>query len=84
MSIHFVSGKPGGGKTLYGLKLIVEELVLGKREIFTNVPLNLPELNAYVQARYPAASRGKAPSLTLPRILACSRKRGRGWRMKVR
>ena len=56
MSIHFVSGKPGGGKTLYGLKLIVEELVLGKREIFTNVPLNLPELNAYVQARYPGAS----------------------------
>lgn len=56
MSIHFISGKPGGGKSLYGLKLIVEELVLGKRAIFTNIPLNVPALNVYLQERYPGAS----------------------------
>jgi len=49
MSIHFISGKPGGGKSLYGVKLILEELMYGQRTIITNVPLKLPELNAYIQ-----------------------------------
>ena len=52
MAIHFISGKPGGGKSLYGVKLIVEELVLGKRAIFTNVPIDVGKLNAYLQAKY--------------------------------
>ena len=53
MSIHFVSGKPGGGKSLYGVKLIVDELICGQREVFTNVPLRLDALNEYLQRRYP-------------------------------
>lgn len=53
MSIHFISGKPGGGKTLYSVKLIVEELVYGTRCVITNVPLKLGELNAYLQKNYP-------------------------------
>jgi len=55
MSVHFISGKPGGGKTLYSVKLIVEELVHGHRTIITNVPLRLDMLNAYLQTHYPAA-----------------------------
>jgi len=53
MSIHFISGKPGGGKTLYSVKLIVEELVHGTRMIVTNVPLRLGVLNEYLQREYP-------------------------------
>lgn len=53
MSIHFISGKPGGGKSFYGLKLIVEELADGHREIFTNVPINPGALAEYLAARYP-------------------------------
>lgn len=53
MSIHFISGRPGGGKTLYALHLIKEELVYGSRPIITNLPLKLGELNAYLQREYP-------------------------------
>lgn len=55
MSIHFVSGKPGGGKTLYGVKLILDELVHGHRLIVTNVPLNMSRLNEYLQTHYEKA-----------------------------
>jgi hypothetical protein len=53
MSVHFISGKPGGGKTLYSVRLIVDELVRGDRPIVTNVPLNLGRLNEYLQQSYP-------------------------------
>jgi len=56
MSIHFISGKPGGGKTLYALKLIIEELAFGTRCIITNVAIKLPELNEYLQKAYPSKS----------------------------
>lgn len=49
MSIHFISGKPGGGKSLYAVRLIVEELLAGHRVIITNVPLKLDALHSYVQ-----------------------------------
>jgi hypothetical protein len=52
MSIHFVSGKPGGGKSMYGVKLIVEELTHGNRMVVTNVPLHLGRLNEYLQEKY--------------------------------
>lgn len=55
MSIHFISGKPGGGKSLYGVRLIVDELVNGSRPIVTNVPLKLDALNFYLQDKYPAS-----------------------------
>lgn len=47
MSIHFISGKPGGGKSLYGLMKLVEQLVTTKRHIFTNLPVNLELLQCY-------------------------------------
>ena len=55
MSIHFISGKPGGGKTLYSVRLILDELVNGSRPIVTNVSLNLGRLNEYLQRAHPAA-----------------------------
>lgn len=53
MAVHFISGKPRGGKSLYSVKLMVEELVHGTRPILTNVPLNLGRLNEYLQEKYP-------------------------------
>lgn len=55
MAIHFVCGKPGGGKTLYAVKLIIDEIVCGNRDIVTNVALKLGELNAYLQDKFPRA-----------------------------
>lgn len=54
--IDFVTGKPGGGKTLYAVSLIVRELVETQRPVVTNVSLKLDELNAYLQERHPSAS----------------------------
>lgn len=53
MPIHFISGKPGGGKTLYAFKLIVEELVHGTRPVYTNLPILLGRLNEWLQKEYP-------------------------------
>lgn len=53
MSVHFISGKPGGGKSFYAMKLIVDELVLGSRVVVTNVPIRRGELSAYLQEKYP-------------------------------
>jgi len=52
MSIHFISGKPGGGKSLYATKLIFEELLFTDRTIVTNLALNVGRLNEYYQQNY--------------------------------
>jgi Zonular occludens toxin (Zot) len=45
MSIFYICGKPGGGKSYFAVHQICEELKSGKgRYIVTNVALNLPEL----------------------------------------
>jgi len=56
MSIHAISGKPGGGKTMYSVKLILHELLYGSRVIITNVGLLAGEINAYIQKNYPNKS----------------------------
>jgi hypothetical protein len=53
MSLRFISGKPGGGKSYLALRWIVEELLHGKRTVITNLPLKLPELSEYLQKKYP-------------------------------
>jgi len=56
MSIHAISGKPGGGKTMYSMRLILNELLYGTRVIITNVGVNLDALNEYLQREYPTRS----------------------------
>ena len=55
MSVHFITGKPGGGKSLYAVRLIADELRIGCRPVVTNVSLRLGELNEYLQrdGRFP-------------------------------
>ena len=53
MSVHFISGKPGGGKSLYAVRLVVDELVHGSRVVITNLPLELGRLNEFLQERFP-------------------------------
>lgn len=55
MSIHFISGKPGGGKTLYSVRLIMDELIRGDRLVVTNVSLKLGEVNKYLQDKAPSS-----------------------------
>ena len=56
MAIHAISGKPGGGKTLYAVKLVLDELIYGSRVVITNVAFRLPELNVYLQRMHPNRS----------------------------
>ena len=53
MSVHFVSGSPGGGKSLYAVKLIVAELTRGHRPVVTNLALRPGRLNEYLQTEFP-------------------------------
>jgi hypothetical protein len=54
MAIHIICGKPGGGKSLFGMHLLVKELVETNRNIITNLAVKLPELNEYVQKLHPS------------------------------
>src|ERR1051325_11106369 len=54
MAIHAISGKPGGGKSMYSVKLILDELLYGTRVVITNVPLHIPRLNEWLQTEYPS------------------------------
>lgn len=49
MAIRIITGKPGGGKSYWCLREVIEELRWGTRVIVTNLPLDLPALNAYLQ-----------------------------------
>lgn len=53
MAIHVVLGKPGSGKSRYVTGKVIQELREGKRNIVTNLPLNLGRLNEYLQETYP-------------------------------
>lgn len=48
MSVHFVSGKPGGGKSLFGTSRIVTELQTTQRRICANIPLDMGRLREYL------------------------------------
>lgn len=54
MAIHFISGKPGSGKSLYGVHLLIKEIVEGFRNVVTNLPLHPGRLNEYLQQAYPS------------------------------
>src|SRR5437899_2685182 len=41
MSIHFITGKPGGGKGLFAMQKIYDELVNGQRPIVSNLAVML-------------------------------------------
>lgn len=52
--IHAITGKPGGGKSLLCMRLLVDALREDAAcQVVTNVPVLLDELNAYVQRKWP-------------------------------
>ncbi len=44
--IQFVTGKPGDGKSMYGMHLIVQTLLNTDKVVATNIPVKLPELRS--------------------------------------
>lgn len=52
MSASFITGKPGGGKSMLATRLIIKELLNGVRHIITNVPLEVENTVNYIRARY--------------------------------
>lgn len=50
--INFVTGKPGGGKSLFSVRMIVDELRCTSRNIATNVALKMPDLLDYLNRKY--------------------------------
>lgn len=55
MAVLFVFGKPGAGKSLWAMNYLARELRTTRRPIITNLPVNLGELNAYLQHETPDA-----------------------------
>jgi len=53
MSIHIILGKPGSGKSMYATYKVLDELVHGRRNIVTNLPLLPGKLNEYINQKYP-------------------------------
>lgn len=51
--IFTIVGKPGGGKSLYSLRHIVNVLVHTQNSVVTNLSVNVPELHAYLAKKYP-------------------------------
>lgn len=47
MSVQFIGGKPGGGKSLLATRIILDELRRTNRYIITNLPLKLGEIADY-------------------------------------
>ena len=56
MSLYFVCGKPGAGKSYYGLTKLVEELLLTDRLVCTNLSLNLEKLQGWFDVHHPLAN----------------------------
>lgn len=52
MSVIFIEGKPGGGKSYYATSLVLKELRLTDRNIVTNLSLNIPEVCNYLNERF--------------------------------
>jgi len=51
MSIHFISGKPGGGKSLLATMKLLQQLQETNRVIRTNLSLNLTAMQIYLDAK---------------------------------
>jgi len=47
VSVQFIGGKPGGGKTLLAVRIILDELRKSDRVVVTNVSLKLGEIAGY-------------------------------------
>jgi len=52
MAIHFVTGRPGAGKSFYTMKLLVEELRGTERKIVTNLAVLREELAEYLHEKF--------------------------------
>ena len=52
MSIHFVTGRPGAGKSFYSMKLILEELRGTDRKIVTNLAVLPDELAEMLHTKF--------------------------------
>jgi hypothetical protein len=53
MSLYFICGKVGAGKSYRGVVSIVDQLVHDDRLIVTNLPVNLGKLADFLAKRYP-------------------------------
>jgi len=51
--VVFVCGKPGGGKSYWATRRVLQELGEGRRCVVTNLPLDVGRVNEYCQERYP-------------------------------
>lgn len=52
-AISILFGPGGAGKSFYQLRIIIRELRDSRRNIVTNLAINIPEFNAYLERHYP-------------------------------
>jgi hypothetical protein len=51
MAVLFVFGKPGGGKSLFAFRRVIDELTQGTRPVITNLPILPDRLNEWLQGQ---------------------------------
>lgn len=56
MAIKIIYGRGGSGKSLLQMHIVIQELRETKRNISTNLAINVPALNEYVERTYPEES----------------------------
>lgn len=84
MSVSMYLGLPGDGKSLSGTRRLVRELVEGWRQIVTNLPLELGELESYArkEAGKPDLDvRGRVTVLRDEQVRKFWLVRGSGWHL---
>jgi len=55
MAIHIIYGPGGAGKSRFQVgDVVIPELVYGRRNVLTNLPLNTGRLNQFLEERFPA------------------------------
>jgi len=75
-------GLPGDGKSMSGVRRVVTELLEGERDIITNLPLEVGELESYIRAQPGGESvnvRDRIFDLEEAEVRKFWLKRGHGW-----
>lgn len=53
MAVHIIMGRPGGGKSYWGLNVIRQRLLETNQYVITNLPVDVGKLNEHIQEKYP-------------------------------
>jgi len=82
VSVSLYLGLPGDGKSMSGVRRVVETLTISDRTVVTNLPLEVGELETYLRLKYKLYdATDRITLLTQEQVRKFWLIRGRGWRL---